>query len=83
MIYKCVSCRQRKKVGTCGGSGRPHCKKCCELRHNGLGKPWAAAARRGSSRRERGHFIMGSVMLVDRRQSAERRAGAVDGRKGR
>jgi hypothetical protein len=34
-------------------------------------------------RRKRGHFIMGSVMTIDRRQAPERRAAEIDGRKKR
>lgn len=37
--------------------------------------------KRKTPRRKKGHFLMGSMMNVDRRQEPERRAAEIDGRK--
>ena len=37
--------------------------------------------KRKTPRRSRQHFATGSAMNIDRRQSPERRAGEIDGRK--
>lgn len=37
------------------------------------------ARKKKTSRRKRGHFVIGSAMNVDRRQSPERRASEIQG----